>query len=118
VPVWRTFWFLFGASNQLLAALTLLGVTVWLWRTRRAAWVWFVTGIPTVVMYTMSTWALAKMTLPRFFDDATGRFAAPTDPVPWAGVVLIALAAVMLVEAIRAIASSPAPPSGMRSALA
>ena len=44
VPVWRTFWSLFGASNQLLAALTLLGVTVWLWRTRRAWWVWLVTG--------------------------------------------------------------------------
>ena len=118
VPVWRTFWFLFGASNQLLAALTLLGVTVWLWRTRRAVWVWFVTGVPTVVMYTMSTWALAEMTLPKFFDAASGRFAAPTDPVPWAGVVLIALAALMLVEAIRAIASSPAPPSGMQPAIA
>lgn len=58
VPIWRTFWSLFGASNQLLAALTLLGVTVWLWRTRRAVWVWFVTGIPTVWMYVMSSWAL------------------------------------------------------------
>ena len=49
VPVWKTFWSLFGASNQLLAALTLLGVTVWLWRTRREAWVWLVTGVPTVI---------------------------------------------------------------------
>lgn len=118
VPVWRTFWFLFGASNQLLAALALLGVTVWLWRTRRAAWVWFVTGIPTLLMYTMSTWALAEMTLPKFFDAATGRLIAPTDPVPWAGVVLIALAAMMLVEAVRAIVNSPAPPGGLRPALA
>ena len=45
VPVWQLFWNLFGASNQLLAALTLLGVTVWLWRTRRARWVWIVTGV-------------------------------------------------------------------------
>jgi carbon starvation protein len=118
VPVWRTFWFLFGASNQLLAALSLLGVTVWLWRTRRVMWVWFVTGIPTVVMYTMSTWALAEMTLPKFFDAATGKFTAPADPVPWAGGVLIALAAVMLVEGIRAIAGSSAPPSGLKPALA
>jgi carbon starvation protein len=118
VPVWQTFWFLFGASNQLLAALTLLGVTVWLWRTRRAMWVWFVTGIPTVIMYTMSTWALVAMTRPKFIDAASGRFALPADPVPWAGVVLIALAALMLVEAIRAIASSPAPPGGMKPALA
>lgn len=118
VPVWRTFWFLFGASNQLLAALTLLGVTVWLWRTRRATWVWFVTGIPTLIMYTMSTWALAEMTLPRFYNSATGSISAPADPVPWAGVILIALAAVMLVEAIRAIAGSEEPPGRMKPAVA
>ena len=118
VPVWRTFWFLFGASNQLLAALSLLGVTVWLWRTRRAMWVWFVTGIPTVLMYTMSTWALATMTLPRFYDAETSSFVAPADPVPWAGLVLIALAALMLVEAIRAIAASPTPPSSLQPAMA
>ncbi len=56
VPVWRTFWGLFGASNQLLAALTLIGVTVWLWRTRRALWVFVVTGVPAVFMYAMSAW--------------------------------------------------------------
>jgi hypothetical protein len=56
------------------------------------------------------------MTKPKFFD-AAGTFIAPTDPVPWAGVVLIVLAALMLVEAVRAIASSPAPPRGMRPAL-
>jgi carbon starvation protein len=118
VPVWQTFWFLFGASNQLLAALALLGVTVWLWRTRRAMWVWFVTGIPTLMMYVMSTWALAKLTLPKFFDAASGSFSAPADPVPWAGVVLIALAALMLVEGIRALAGSQAPPSGLKPAIA
>jgi carbon starvation protein len=107
VPVWKTFWSLFGASNQLLAALTLLGVTVWLWRTRREAWVWLVTGLPTVFMYVMSTWALASMTLPRF-RDATG-FVLPADPVPWAGVVLLALAAVMLVEAVRVVAMPQGP---------
>jgi carbon starvation protein len=108
VPAWQVFWSLFGASNQLLAALTLLGVTVWLWRTRRAAWVWLVTGLPTAFMYVMSTWALAEMTLPRFLSSAG--FALPADPIPWAGLVLLALAAVMLVEAIRALAAPPAPP--------
>jgi carbon starvation protein len=107
VPVWKTFWSLFGASNQLLAALTLLGVTVWLWRTRRAAWVWLVTGLPTAFMYTMSTCALASMTLPKF-RSAAG-FALPADPVPWAGLVLLVLAAVMLVEAIRVIALPQGP---------
>ena len=98
-PIWRSFWNLFGASNQLLAALTLLGVTVWLWRTRGEMWVWFVTGIPTVLMYVMSTWALVSMTWPKFIDS-TGTFAAPREVVPWVGVVLLALAVLMLVEAI------------------
>jgi len=117
IPAWRTFWFLFGATNQLLAALTLLGVTVWLWRTRRSPLVWLVTGIPTVFMYTMSSWALVKMTWPKFFDTA-GHFAAPRDPVPWAGVVLIALAALMLVEAVRALLGGQNPPSSLKPALA
>ena len=108
IPAWKMFWSLFGASNQLLAALTLLGVTVWLWRTRRAAWVWLVTGLPTAFMYAMSTWALASMTIPRFRGPAG--FTLPADPVPWAGLVLLLLAAVMLVEAIRAIAMPQNPP--------
>ncbi|WP_428940974.1 carbon starvation CstA family protein [Fontivita pretiosa] len=34
----KTFWVIFGTSNQLLAALTLVGVSVWLWRTGRPVW--------------------------------------------------------------------------------
>jgi carbon starvation protein len=97
VPVWRTFWGLFGASNQLLAALTLLGVTVWLWRTRRAWWVWPVTGLPTAWMYVMSIWALLQVVRDGL---ATGTY---LDPVLWVAILLIALAAVMLVEAIIAL---------------
>lgn len=108
-PVWQLFWNLFGASNQLLAALTLLGVTVWLWRTRRAMWVWFVTGIPTVVMYVMSTWALVSMTLPAF-RTSEGAWQAPSDPVPWIGLVLLGLAALMLVEAVRVLTRGETPP--------
>jgi carbon starvation protein len=112
VPIWRIFWELFGASNQLLAALTLLGVTVWVWKTRRVWWVWLVTGIPTAFMYVMSTWALFSMTLAAFKKEGVWIF--PTDPVPWVGLVLIGLAALMLLEAIRVLAtlSSPSPPTG------
>jgi carbon starvation protein len=99
VPIWSAFWKLFGASNQLLAALTLLGVTVWLWRTRRAMWVWLVTGLPCVWMYTMSSWALIVMTQAKFINK-DGQYHMTSDPVAWAGVVLLALAALMLVEAI------------------
>jgi carbon starvation protein len=118
IPVWRVFWPLFGASNQLLAALTLLGVTVWLWRTKGSRLVWLITGVPTVVMYSMSAWALVAMTLPRFFNAATREFSMPTDPVPWVGVVLIVLAALMLVEAVRAILGAKSPPTALKPALA
>jgi carbon starvation protein len=116
VPAWKMFWNLFGASNQLLAALTLLGVTVWLWRTRRESWVWLVTGLPTAFMYAMSTWALTTLTLPRF--RGPDGWIVPADPVPWVGLVLLALAAVMLVEAIRALgdAAGPRPPRSTRAA--
>ena len=109
IPMYRVFWSLFGASNQLLAALTLLGVTVWLWQTRREKWVWFVTGLPCVWMYAMSSWALSLMTFPKFFS-ADGKFQTPTDPVPWIGCVLLALAAMMLVEAYLALCGKKAPP--------
>lgn len=101
-PAWRLFWALFGASNQLLAALTLLTVTVWLWRTRRQWWVWIVTGIPTVWMYAMSTWALSKMVFAKLKTAFDGEF--HFDPVPWIGLVLIALALMMLIEAVLIIA--------------
>lgn len=118
-PVWQIFWNLFGASNQLLAALTLLGVTVWLWRSTGAWWVWLVTGVPTVWMYTMSIWALGALTYGRFQvagPDGVKRFELwVQDPVPYIGIVLMSLAIVMLVEGIRVLlfagptATPPAP---------
>ena len=111
IPVWRVFWDLFGASNQLLAALTLLGVTMWLWRTKRAPWVWVVTGIPTLFMYVMSTWALWTMTVGGFMKD--NHFHWPADPVPYIGVALLTLAGLMLFEAIRILLSLGNPPGNV-----
>jgi carbon starvation protein len=49
----RTFWVIFGTSNQLLAALTLVGVSVWLWRTGRP--VWFALGPAMFMVATTAT---------------------------------------------------------------
>ncbi|MCG3128317.1 MAG: hypothetical protein CHACPFDD_03200 [Phycisphaerae bacterium] len=118
VPAWRVFWNLFGASNQLLAALTLIGVTVWLWRTRRAAWVWLITGVPAAIMYILSMWELLRMIRVGFVSGQTfavnaliARFSLPTSPVPWIAAVLVALAALMLLEAVRVFLDRSAPPS-------
>lgn len=112
VPAWKVFWSLFGASNQLLAALTLLGVTVWLWRTRRARWVWWVAGVPTAFMYAMSLWALLVIIRGKFV--VAGQFRFTGDPVPWVALVLVGLAVLMLVEAIRVFAQWR-PPSTPRA---
>ncbi|MFM7741401.1 MAG: hypothetical protein ACKO9H_18530, partial [Planctomycetota bacterium] len=105
-------------SNQLLAALALLGVTVWLWRTRRQMWVWLVVGLPTLWMYVMSTWALGAMILPKFQRD--GEWIVPSDIVAWVGLVLMALAALMLVEALLAMFGqrSAPPPTDKSAAIA
>lgn len=117
VEIWKVFWSLFGASNQLLAALALLGVTVWLWRTRRATWVWLVAGLPTLWMYTMSTWALIAMILPKFRSD--GQWQLPLELVPWVGLALILLAVLMLIEALLAMwgGQQKAPPDEGAAAL-
>jgi carbon starvation protein len=101
IPAWKVFWPLFGASNQLLAALTLIGVTVWLWRTYRAPWVWVVMAVPTAWMYCMSTWALLRFVKNGFFTPTWHFKGIPTDPVPWAALVLVGLAGLLLVEAVR-----------------
>ncbi|HEX8342792.1 MAG TPA: carbon starvation CstA family protein [Tepidisphaeraceae bacterium] len=51
----KTFWTIFGTSNQLLAALTLVGISVWLWRTGRP--VWFAL-VPAVLMLATTATAL------------------------------------------------------------
>ncbi|MDD6177953.1 MAG: carbon starvation protein A [Succinivibrionaceae bacterium] len=53
-----TVWPIFGASNQLLAALTLLAVTLYL-RTKKLNY--HITFIPTLLMVTMSIWGLIEI---------------------------------------------------------
>src|SRR5687767_12061956 len=52
------FWTLFGASNQLLAALTLLSITAWLYKARRRI---AFTLIPMFFVLAITLWALGSM---------------------------------------------------------
>ena len=58
IPAWRVIWPVFGASNQLLAALTLLVVTLVLVRRRANFWVAFV---PMCFMMVVCIWALVLL---------------------------------------------------------
>jgi carbon starvation protein len=112
VPVWKVFWGLFGASNQLWAALTLIGVTVWLLRTMpegKRRWVPWVTGVPAVWMYVMSVWAMLVIIQQAHLAALKHGGGAWTDPVAWIAAVLIVLAALVLVEAVRALSGGRPP---------
>ncbi|HET9233911.1 MAG TPA: carbon starvation CstA family protein, partial [Candidatus Eisenbacteria bacterium] len=55
---WVKFWTLFGASNQLLAALTLITLTVWLRRSGRP---YRFVLVPMVFVFVVTLWALGQL---------------------------------------------------------
>jgi carbon starvation protein len=106
---WMRYWTLFGASNQLLAALTLLAVTVWLRRTgRRSAF----TAVPMVFVLVTTLAALGKLAIANFRASHGGDVAFIN---AFAATALIALALYLLAAALaaarrpRPVAVRPAP---------
>ncbi|MBK9214374.1 MAG: carbon starvation protein A [Chloracidobacterium sp.] len=63
------FWTLFGASNQLLAALTLLSITVWLYKARKRI---AFTLLPMLFVLVITLWALSSIVIGNF--QATSGF--------------------------------------------
>jgi carbon starvation protein len=97
VPAWKVFWTLFGTSNQLLAALTLTTITVWLKRTGRP---WLIAALPAAFMLVMTLWALLLTVGPWLGMLAGG---APTwNWIALISLVLLGLAALVLVESFKA----------------
>jgi carbon starvation protein len=95
---WLSFWVLFGTSNQLLAALTLLGITVWLFKSGRPFW--FTLG-PMLFVMTITFWALVvQIRAPLQTLTATGAL----DGVPLingvAAVLLFLLALFVVADAL------------------
>jgi carbon starvation protein len=97
IPVWRAIWPVFGATNQLLAGLALLAVTVWLKRTGRP---WQFAGVPMVFMVGMTLTATVLLV----FSGATAM------PVRTVAVFLLVLGLMMVVEAFRSLAKPNLPP--------
>ncbi|HWP59352.1 MAG TPA: carbon starvation CstA family protein [Candidatus Acidoferrales bacterium] len=97
VPTWALVWSLFGTSNQLLAALTLLAVTVWIARERGR--VFMMTLLPTAFMLCMTLWSLALWIGP-FFDKALhGELRVDSSLINGLGAtVLFALAALLVLK--------------------
>lgn len=101
IPAWKLFWGTFGASNQLLAGLALIGITVWIFKTIKTNNVWLVSLIPALLMVSMSNWAIINMIRDAWFK--TGEFQLTADPVPWICLVLIVLSIMLVIETIYAL---------------
>jgi carbon starvation protein len=65
---YQVFWTLFGTSNQLLAALSLLGISVWLKKGGKACWY---TLIPMLLVAAVTVSALAIQIYRPFFGSAS-----------------------------------------------
>jgi carbon starvation protein len=99
---YRHFWVLFGTSNQLLAALSLLGISVWLRSTgRRSLFTW----IPMAFVLTVTAWSLVVQlgSAVALLRSSGPRLALPVMNGA-VSLLLMLLAAVLVVEAARAIA--------------
>ena len=96
-----TFWTIFGTSNQLLAALTLVGVSVWLWRTGRP--VWFAL-VPAMLMVVTTGTALV-LNFRKFLGDynltPAGTSAGPALTNMAIAAVLFLLGALVVFEGLR-----------------
>jgi len=107
IPAWKVFWNLFGSSNQLLAALTLLGITVWLRHAHKGRWTWVVTAAPMVFMYVLSVWSLLLIVGPWLLSLRHG---FQFEFVAFAALILIILAVLLLFEALSTFWKRPSLP--------
>jgi carbon starvation protein len=102
---YRSFWVLFGTSNQLMAALSLLGISVWLRRMGRPT---AFTVIPMVFVMVITLWSLIlQVTAAARVLAASGVHLDTPALNGLVSLLLIGLAAVLIVEAVRALQSPP-----------
>ncbi len=100
-------WPIFGSSNQLLASLTLLAVSIWLMRTGKRA-VYAV--IPMVFMLVFASWSLVLQVKP--FVAALPAIAHGTLPAPVVmisgvcGVILLVLTVWLMIESVRVLSAA------------
>jgi carbon starvation protein len=94
---YMTFWTLFGTSNQLLASLSLLGITVWLRKSGRRSWF---AAVPMVFVMAVTVTALVLQARTAFGQAAGLDLQAVNGIV---AVLLLALATALVADGLRAL---------------
>ncbi len=101
---WSSFWTLFGASNQLLAALTLVSMTVWLRRTGRR---WLFAAVPAAFVLAITVWALGILLVGQARASSGFDVAAVNAASSFA---LLGLAGFVVAVGVRSIREGPSAP--------
>jgi carbon starvation protein len=92
-------WPIFGTSNQLLASLTLLAISVWMKKSGKNA---LIAIIPAIFMLIMTLWALVLQIIP--FIKTFGQAVSPDVIISGIfGIILLILAIWLVIESIRAL---------------
>lgn len=105
VPAWKAFWSVFGTSNQLLAAMTLLALSIWMVKIKKA---WWLAAIPSVFLTVMTTWSFSRVI---WVAVHSGR---GMDLPAWIALSLLVLALFLFVETLRFVFRT-APPAALRT---
>ncbi len=100
--LWKHIWPVFGASNQMLGALTLLVVTVWL--KKRGKPLWF-TGLPAIFLAVITVSGLVHLIRGELLKDVSVKAVL----IP--AVVLLALALAIIVEGVLTLVRGKSPPA-------
>lgn len=95
VPTWALVWSLFGTSNQLLAALTLLGMTVWL--SKQGGKYFLITLLPMLFMLLMTMWSLLLWIAPLVRKVTDGDLLFDSSLVNGFGAAVLFVLAVLLI---------------------
>jgi len=97
-------WPIFGTSNQLLASLTLLAISIWMKKTGKNAWIAI---IPTIFMLIMTMWSLVLQAIP--FIKNFGQAMTPDVIISGIfGIVLLVLGIWLVIESARVLKTGKA----------
>jgi len=92
-------WPIFGTSNQLLASLTLLAISVWMKKSGKNA---LIAIIPAIFMLIMTLWSLILQIIP--FINTFGQVVSPDIIISGIfGIVLLVLSIWLVIESVKAL---------------
>ena len=92
VPAWKAFWGVFGTSNQLLAAMTLLALAIWMAKIKKN---WRLAAVPMVFLSVMTGWSFSRMVW------VAAHSQRGLDVPAWIALSLLVLAVFLFTESLR-----------------